>query len=264
LKPWMSPDEVAASLSSGMTIGVGGWGSRRKPWALITAIARSNLTDLTIVSFGGPDVGLLAALGKVRKLVFGFVSLDTIPLEPHFRKAREQGRIPELMELDEGMVVQGLRAAAWRLPFMPVRAGLGSDVMRVNPSLKTVVSPYSDDEVVAMPALRLDAALVHVHAADDDGNAQILGPDPYFDDLFCLAADRAYLSCEARGLREGVDPTRALISGVMVHGLVHAAGGAGFTECLPDYPRDEARMRRYAAAAKSDEAFAAWAGEELA
>ena len=85
-----------------MTIGIGGWGSRRKPMSLVRAILRSDLKDLTVVSYGGPDVGLLCAAGKVRKLVYGFVSLDSIPLEPHFRAAREAGRI-EATELDEGM-----------------------------------------------------------------------------------------------------------------------------------------------------------------
>ena len=74
-----------------MTIGIGGWGSRRKPMALVRAILRSDLTDLTIVSYGGPDVGLLVAAGRVRRVVCGFVSLDSIPLEPHFRRAAQQG-----------------------------------------------------------------------------------------------------------------------------------------------------------------------------
>jgi glutaconate CoA-transferase subunit A len=104
--------------------------------ALVRAILRSPLRDLTVVSYGGPDVGLLVAAGKVRKVVCGFVSLDTIPLEPHFRRARQDGRV-ELTELDEGMLYWGLLAAAHRLPFLPIRAGLGSDVMRVNPELMT-------------------------------------------------------------------------------------------------------------------------------
>ena len=70
-------------------------------------------------------------------------------------------------------------------PFLPTRAGLGSDVLRVNPSLRTVTSPYDDgEELVAMPALRLDAAVVHVNRADANGSGQILGPDPFFDELF--------------------------------------------------------------------------------
>src|SRR5213594_224010 len=98
----MTAEQMVAQLRDGMTIGIGGWGSRRKPMALVRAILRSPLRDLTVVSFGGPDVGLLCAAGKLRKVVFGFVSLDSIPLEPHFRRARESGAV-EATELDEGM-----------------------------------------------------------------------------------------------------------------------------------------------------------------
>ena len=97
----MTEDDVVAELASGMTIGIGGWGSRRKPMSLVRAIARSELTDLTFVCYGGPVVGILSALGKVRRAMYGFVSLDSIPLEPHFRQARQQGTI-EVTELDEG------------------------------------------------------------------------------------------------------------------------------------------------------------------
>src|SRR5213593_5173408 len=99
----MTEDEVVAELADGMTIGIGGWGSRRKPMSLVRTIARSSLKDLTVVSYGGPDVGILCAARKVRRVVFGFVTLDSIPLEPHFRAARESGSI-EAKELDEGML----------------------------------------------------------------------------------------------------------------------------------------------------------------
>src|SRR5213595_2774383 len=124
----MTEEQVVAELRSGMTIGIGGWGSRRKPMSLVRALLRSDIGDLTVVSFGGPDVGLLCAAGKVRELVYGFVSLDSIPYEPWFQQARQAGSV-SVRELDEGMVVVGLRAAAQRLPFLPVRAGLGSDVL---------------------------------------------------------------------------------------------------------------------------------------
>ncbi len=95
--------EVIAELRDGMTIGIGGWGSRRKPMSLVREIIRSDLKDLTIVSYGGPDVGLLCATGKVKKVIYGFVSLDSIPLEPHFRIAQQTASI-EAVELDEGML----------------------------------------------------------------------------------------------------------------------------------------------------------------
>src|SRR5437660_4699417 len=103
----MTADEVMGELADGMTVGIGGWGSRRKPMALVKAIVRSGVRDLTIVSYGGPDVGLLCAAGRVRRVVFGFVSLDTIVYEPWFRRVRVGGLV-EACGLDEGVVVCGL------------------------------------------------------------------------------------------------------------------------------------------------------------
>jgi glutaconate CoA-transferase subunit A len=246
-----TPDAVAAELRDGMTLGIGGWGSRRKPMALVEAILRTPVRDLTVVSFGGPDVGMLCAAGKVKKLVFGFVSLDSIPLDPAFRAARQSGAI-EVLELDEGMLQWGLYAAGLRLPFLPTRAGLGSDVLAAAPALKTVRSPYDDgEELVAMPALKLDVAIVHLHRADARGNAQCLGPDIFFDDLFLMAAKRRFVSCE-RILPAGeMQPLESLrVNRMMVDGVIEAPRGAGFTDCEPDYPRDEAAQRAYVEAYK--------------
>jgi glutaconate CoA-transferase subunit A len=255
----LSADDVAAELRSGMTIGIGGWGSRRKPMALVRAILRSGLTDLTVVSYGGPDVGLLVAAGRVRRVVTAFVTLDSVPLEPHFRRARQDGTI-ELTELDEGMLHWGLLAAAHRLPFLPIRAGLGSDVPWVNPDLCTVRSPYPDgEELIAMPALRLDAALIHLNRADPRGNGQYLGPDPYFDDLFCQAAERSFLSCErivpTSELLAAGPAQSLLVNRSMIDGVVAAPGGAHFTSCVPDYGRDETFQKEYVRSAGSQEAW---------
>jgi glutaconate CoA-transferase subunit A len=248
----MTIGDVVGELRDGMTIGIGGWGSRRKPMALVRAIGRAGLRDLTVVTYGGPDVGLLIAYGCVRRVVTGFVSLDSIPLEPYFCRARQEGTV-ELTEYDEGMVYWGLLAAANRLPFLPIRAGLGSDVLRVDPSLRTIRSPYPDDtELVAVPALTLDAALVHLNRADRQGNARYLGPDPYFDDLFCLAARRRFVSCErlvsTAELTGSGPPQGLLLNRMMVDGVVETPHGAHFTSCVPDYDRDESFQREYATA----------------
>lgn len=246
-------DEAVAGLRDGMTIGFGGWGSRRKPMAVVRAIARSPVKDLTIASYGGPDVGLLCAAGKVKRVVFGFVTLDTIPLDPHFRAARESGAV-QATEMDEGMFYLSLLAASWRMPFLPTRAGLGSDVMRINPSLKTVRSPYGDEEVVAVPPLELDAAFVHLNRGDRRGNAQFLGPDLYFDDLFLSAALRRFVTCERLVATEDLLAEGSVhtlrINRTMVDGVIEAPMGAHFTSCEPDYPVPGRWLREYAGAAK--------------
>lgn len=253
-------DEAVAELRSGMTIGFGGWGSRRKPMSVVRAILRSDLTDLTVVSWGGPDVGLLCAAGKVKRLLYAFVSLDSIPLEPHFRAARQSGAIED-EPYDEGMFLLGLQAAAWRVPFLPTRVGLGSDLLRDNPRLRTVTSPYDDgEELVAAPAITMDAAFVHMNRADARGNGQYLGPDPYFDDLFLGAAEKRFLSTErivpTEQLAKEGPPQSLVISRLLVDGVIEAPNGAHFTSCVPDYDRDEAFQKQYAASAKSPEAWA--------
>ena len=247
-------EDIVARIESGMTIGIGGWGARRKPMAFIRALAHSDVTDLTLLSYGGPDVGMLAATGKIRKLVFGFVSMDLVPLEAHFRAARQRGAF-EVMELDEGMFQLGLKAAASRVPFLPTRVGVGSDVLTTNPELRMVRSPYADgEELVAMPALNLDVAVCHVNEADLLGNSRISGPDPFFDEWFCRAADCAYLTTEAIVDTENFNhPMIALqmpIERNLIKGVVEAPRGAHPTSCGPLYGIDVAHLQSYNATAK--------------
>lgn len=262
-----SLDEAVAGIESGMTIGLGGWGSRRKPMAWVRALLRTDVKDLTVVTYGGPDLGLLCSAGKVAKVYYGFVSLDSPPFyDPWFAKARTSGSI-EAREMDEGMLRCGLQAAAQRLPFLPTRAGLGSSVLDFwGDELKTVTSPYptpgpggKPETLIAMPALNLDAAFVHLNLGDARGNAAYTGIDPYFDDLYLMAAQRRFLSVEkVVGTAELVDavPPQALIANrMMVDAVVEAPGGAHFTTAEPDYRRDEKFQRHYAEAAGSEEGW---------
>jgi glutaconate CoA-transferase subunit A len=256
----MTAEDVVGRIADGMTVGIGGWGSRRKPMALVRAILRSDLKDLTIVSYAGPDVGLLLQSGQASRVVYAFATLDSIPLEPLFSRARQEATA-SFREWDEGMFQTGLRAAAQRLPFLPVRAGLGSAVLENDPSLRTVTSPYDDGQtLVAVPALELDVALVHMNRADQFGNAQYLGPDPYFDDLFCMAANEAYVSTEqvidTAGMTQDAALQTMLLNRTMVTGVVETPHGAHFTTCAPAYERDERFQKAYATAARTPEDWA--------
>ena len=262
-------EAAVSQIESGMTIGIGGWGSRRKPMAFVRALLRTDVTDLTVVSYGGPDVGLLCSAGKLAKLYYGFVSLDSPPFyDPWFARARTTGAIVA-REMDEGMLRCGLQAAAQRLPFLPIRAGLGSSVPDFwDGELKTVQSPYPSnspansghEELIAMPALRLDAAFVHLNLGDRHGNAAYTGIDPYFDDLFLMAADRRFLSVErvveTDELIKSVPPQALLVNRMMVDQIIEAPGGAHFTTAEPDYGRDEKFQQHYAKAAGDDETWA--------
>lgn len=256
----MQLSEVVASLKDGMTIGFGGWGPRRKPMALVREILRSDLKDLTLVALGGPEIGMLCASGKVKRVIYGFVSLDFIPIEPFFRKTREAGGV-QASELDEGLLVLGLQAAGHKVPFLPTRVGLGSDVTTINPEFRMVQSPYEDGEtLLAMPAIKLDVALIHTTRADRLGNTQTDGPDPFFDALFAGAAERCFVTTEELVDRlDQTHPDKAksnLFPRYLVTGVVEAPLGAHPTTAHDLYGWDVEHFREYAALAGEEGGWA--------
>ena len=249
----MTAVQVVSQLKDGMTVGIGGWGPRRKPMALVREILRSPVKDLTVVAYGGADVGMLCAAGKVKKLVFAFVSLDFIPLEPYFRMARQNGDI-EVMEIDEGLFMLGLKAAGMRIPYIPTRVGLGTDVLRHNPDIQLIGSPYDGRDWVAMPALPLDVALLHVDRADARGVCQITGPDLYMDDLFARAAKKTFVTCDelvdSSFFENGEQVRHVFWERSQTTGVVHLPGGAHPSSCAPLYGFDVKHFKEYAASAK--------------
>jgi len=258
----MTVDDIVDQLSDGMTIGVGGWATRRKPMALIRAIARSNLKDLTLVAgYGGPDIGMLAATGKIRKLVFAFASLDHYPLEPHFRAARQAGAF-EVLELDEGMFHWGLRAGAMKLPFLPTRVGIGTDIITQSGfDFKMVRSPYGDsEELVAMPAITPDIALIHAHRSDERGDLLTLSLDPLFDELLVRASAKSFATVEKIVPTAELDMrnnTRFnLVERAMITGVAEVPFGAHPTSAAPDYQLDLKHLKVYVDSATSPEAWA--------
>ncbi len=174
----------------------------------------------------------------------------------------------EATELDEGMLQWGLYAATLRLPFLPTRAGLASDVEVINPQLRTVQSPYDDGEtLLAMPAIELDVALCHIDHCDAGGNGQLLGPDPYFDEFFCGAAKRRFVSCErlvptAEFAEHGSLHTM-LLNRTHVDGVIEAPLGAHPTACTPRYGIDAEHIGVYNASAKDPAAWEAYRKQYL-
>ncbi len=258
----MTVDDIVDQLSDGMTLGVGGWATRRKPMALIRAIARSSLKDLTLVAgYGGPDIGMLAATGKIRKLVFAFASLDHYPLEPHFRAARQAGAF-EVLELDEGMFHWGLRAGAMKLPFLPTRVGIGTDIINQSGfDFKMVKSPYGDgEELVAMPAITPDVALIHAHRSDERGDLLTLSLDPLFDELLVRASGKTFATVEKIVPTAELDMrnnTRFnLVERAMITGVAEVPFGAHPTSAAPDYQLDLKHLKAYVDSAASPEAWA--------
>src|SRR3972149_18386 len=93
------------------------------------------------------------------------------------------------------MIMAGLEATIRAIPFFPVRSGLGSDLLKVNPTYRVFEAPFTGEKLVAVPALKPDVALIHVNYADQSGYGQILG-DHFLDPLCAKAADKVFISAE--------------------------------------------------------------------
>jgi len=184
-----SPDEALEGIVDGAVIGVGGSITAGHPMALVRQVIRRGLRDLTLVApTAGLDVDLLISAGCARTVVTSYVGAEGLaPIGPSFRAAVESGAI-EVDELDEAHCAMGLRAAAQRLPFLPWRGGVGTSLPKLNPRLKEVTDPFRGEPLLAVPALKLDVALVYAEIADPHGNVQHVGTS-HMDPLLAGASD---------------------------------------------------------------------------
>ena len=257
----VSTGSVIAAVESGDSILIGGWGDIRKPMALVRAIAGSDVADLTIYSYAAMDLDLLIGAGKVRKAVFGFVACDGgAPIRAgNVVRARREATV-DIREMDEYMFCCQFKAAAERIPFYPVRGGIGTDILTVNPELRTIQDPYSDETVLAVPALSPDLCLIHANAADRLGNASISG-DPFWDRVFVKAAKHVVVSCE-RIVPVG-EIGEADILGIHVDQVLEAPGGAMPGSCYPDYSFDAVACVEYAKASQNPDEFASYLARAL-
>ena len=174
-------DDIVAEVRDGMTVGIGGWGSRRKPMALVRALlplvgARTSRSSRT----AAPTSACSAAAGKVPQ---GRLRVRVARLDRARAALPQRARRPARSartELDEGMFLLGLQAAAWRVPFLPTRVGLGSDVMRAQPRRCARCARRTPTARSSSPCPRstLDVALVHMHRGDQGGNGQYLERRP--------------------------------------------------------------------------------------
>ncbi len=241
-----------ATIPDGSVVALGGNTVHRSPSAAVRELARQGKRGLTVVkTAGGYDVDLLCAAGCVARLIVAYVGFENLEgLAPGFRAAVEAGRVA-VEEQTCPTVIAGLRAAAQGIPFMPIAGMSGSDL--VPGRFLAVRDPYSGGEVVTVPALRPDWAIVHAQESDQAGNARVHGTQ-FEDLLMCRAAERVLVTCE-RFIDEAetaAHPELTAIPGFQVEAVVEAPHGAWPASCAGYYDVDEAYLTAYAAAARKN------------
>jgi glutaconate CoA-transferase subunit A len=191
-----SLDEAVATIGDGEVVGLGGAVTAGHPMALVRALARRGVRDLTVVApTGGIEVDLLIAAGCVSRVAGSYVGVEGVAaVGPVFRRSVESGEV-EVVDLDEAHCVLGLRAAAQALPFLPWRGGVGTSFPQLNPTLVEFDDPLRGERLLAVPAIELDVALLYAESADAYGNAQPVGTG-YMDALLGAAAQRVVVQVD--------------------------------------------------------------------
>ncbi len=192
------------------------------PFAAAHEIIRQGRRNL-VLARATPDLiyDQMVAAGCARKVIFSYMGNPGVGSLRVVRAEIEAGRL-EWEEYSHFSMISRLQAGAAGLPFMPMMPTAAGDLERVNPNYRRVVDPYSGQEVVVVPALQPDVAIVHVQRADAEGNAQIWGIIGEQKEA-AFAARHVIVTAEEIVDEEIIrsDPNRTLIPGFIVDAVCH-------------------------------------------
>src|SRR5512139_2356697 len=192
------------------------------PFAAGHEIIRQHKRDL-VLARATPDLiyDQMTAAGSARKVIFSYMGNPGVGSLRIVRAEIEAGNL-EWEEYSHFSMITRLQAGAAGLPFMPMNPTAAGDLEKANPLYRTVIDPYSGKEVVVVPALNPDLAIVHVQRADSEGNAQIWGIIGEQKEA-AFAAERVILIAEEIVSPEVIrsDPNRTLIPGFVVDAVCH-------------------------------------------
>jgi glutaconate CoA-transferase, subunit A len=251
-------EEVVTWVQPGSTLALGGMTLYRRPMAFVRSLIQfhrqaSQPWELTLLAFtAGPESDLLVGSGMVARVRTCYFGLEIFGLAPMFTYHANRGEI-EILEETEASLAFGLRARLAGVGFMPGRGWLGTDLPRLRPDVRTILDPYSGEELMAFPAIHPDIAVIHALRADPEGNAQI-GANKGIDEELSLAADTVIVTAEE------IVPelTQADLVAPFVHAVVLAPFGAAPTSCHPCYPLDGEALMAYTEQVSDPASFQAY------
>jgi glutaconate CoA-transferase subunit A len=234
-----------ATIEDGAVVGIGGSTMSRKPMALLRELIRQRRRVDAVTYAGGYDIDLLLATGSLSSVRAGYIGFEYLGRAPHIGSASGA----DIPIETAGSVIQGLRARAAGLPWLPFTGTTGTDVARRGVGGAVVAAGAEGEEVAAWPAIPLDVALIHAPIATRAGDALVAGASG-IDRLLCDAAERVIVSCERLVDRLDASPD-GVIPGRRVGHVVEAPYGAHPTSCVPDYRADVLHHLDYIGAVRS-------------
>lgn len=272
-------DAVAKYVKNGDHMVIGGFTTNRKPYALVYEILRQGFTDF--VGESGPaggDWDMLIGAGRVKAYINCYTANSGVTnVSRRFRKWYEEGKL-NMEDYSQDVIMLMLHAASLGLPYLPVRLMMGTDLVNkwgISKEVRKTIDKIPDDKfvyvenpfkpgekVVAVPVPEIDLAIIHVQKASPDGTCSIIG-DEFHDVDIAIAAKRCIVTCEQVVSNEEIrlDPTKNSIAGFCVDAVVHAPYGAHPTQCYGFYDYDNAFLKLYDVASKTQEDFEAFLKE---
>ena len=256
----VSLEKAAELVTPGCTLGIGGIATKRKPMAFIREITKRRIEGIVPYSLSSSlDMDLLIGTGCASAVNASYVGFEQLGMAPNFTRFAREGRI-QVNEYSEWIFVMGLRASVIGLPFYPTKAAFGSDLVTMR-GLKTVKCPYTGEEVLAIPAIPLDVAVIHAISADVYGNVHATEAPDFLsegDYVLAKAAKRLIVTVEKVLTPEESRKisTRTVIFNWEVDAVVEVPGGAHATGFAPNYEPDINHLSRYLEMANTEEGFA--------
>ncbi len=248
-------DQLIVQIQEGDILAIGGGLSSREPMAGLRELVRQGIKDLTVIgSAHGIDVDLLCGAGAIKVSGESYVGFEQdFGMAPNYRRACESGQMT-VMDGCCYTLVQQLRAAISGIPFMPIRSIRGTSMMKLHPEYKTMICPYTGEELVLVPALQPDVALIHAQYADPQGNLFIEGP-PVADLLFAKASKKVLVTVEKIISHAELKQKGISLPYFYVTNLTEVSFGAHPTSCYPFYAYDRKHTADYYQAAKNANTF---------
>ena len=246
-------EAVSRFIHDGDYLGIELYGTVRCPMSLVREIIRQNRRDLRVAGQGVIELDMLLGAGLISALDLTYIGLELYGVSNCLRREVENGRIKTILEWSNAGLVWRFKAAAMGVPFLPTRSMLGSDTLKYS-AAKVVTDPFTGAPICLVPALILDVGIIHVHRADQYGNAQIDGISGFAAEM-SRASKTLIISAE-----EIVDcedfrchPDRTIIPYYLVDAVVHAPFGSHPGEMCYQYRRDEEKIKEWVKAAETEE-----------
>jgi glutaconate CoA-transferase subunit A len=256
-------EQAAAEVRSGSMLALGGMTLYRRPMAFVRALLQRHRrthqpSGLTLLTFAaGLESDLLVGKGMINRVRTCYFGLEIFGLAPMFTYKANRGEI-EIIEETEASIAFGLRAQMANVGFMPGRGWIGTDLPKLRPDVRTIIDPYSGEELMAFPAIKPDLAVIHALQADVEGNA-FIGSNKGIDEELVMTAKKVIVTTEE--IISKLD--KADLVSPLVDAIVHAPMGALPTSCHPLYPLDGEAILKYTERVGDPDSFGNYIDEIL-